>query len=180
MFFLGFFLHKVFVLGWQPLFSSCILCLQINNFMKTWSDAGLKEMYFQNFGIVYPNVPKQKTGYECVFYNLIQNFVCSSYHVFVVFAWFLFLFFIFSCIPSNDGEIFAMKFMELFCPRNPLSCAFSHTDIPHSRIIYAHDILLSEHNSDHDAKDLACTYNQMVRLIFIDYCKLILNHHYLL
>uniref|UniRef100_A0A452Y691 Ubiquitin-like protease family profile domain-containing protein n=1 Tax=Aegilops tauschii subsp. strangulata TaxID=200361 RepID=A0A452Y691_AEGTS len=33
--------------------------LMINNFIKTWEESRLRRMGFRNFGIEYPNMPKQ-------------------------------------------------------------------------------------------------------------------------
>ena len=66
----------------------------------------------------------------------------------------MYLFFVY----SNDCGIFSMKFLERFCARNPAQCTFSHLDIPAFRIKYAHDILMSDHNIEHDAKFLAAGY----------------------
>ncbi|CAM0911735.1 unnamed protein product [Alopecurus aequalis] len=59
---------------------------------------------------------------------------------------------------TNDCGIYCMKFMELFCPRNPHQCSFSSTDIPSFRIRYAHDMVMTDHNVVHDAKQLVSTF----------------------
>uniref|UniRef100_A0ACD5U9P4 Uncharacterized protein n=1 Tax=Avena sativa TaxID=4498 RepID=A0ACD5U9P4_AVESA len=94
--------------------------VMIQNFIKTWHEAGLKEMNFQTYGRAYPNVPKQITG--------------------------------------NDCGVFVMKFMEVFVARNQSKCNFSHLDIPLFRVKYTHDILMSRHNMERDAKDLASMF----------------------
>jgi hypothetical protein len=71
---------------------------------------------------------------------------------------FLFLIFYLFCF-SNDCGVFSMKYLELFCARNPSQCSFSHMDILAYRMKYAHDILMSDHNYEEDAKFLAAGFH---------------------
>ena len=55
-----------------------------------------------------------------------------------------------------------MKYLEWFEARNQRQCTFSHLDVPSFRVRYAHDMLLSEHNMEHDAKFLAVDFHKKV------------------
>uniref|UniRef100_A0ACD5ZXP8 Uncharacterized protein n=1 Tax=Avena sativa TaxID=4498 RepID=A0ACD5ZXP8_AVESA len=85
----------------------------IDNFKTAWYEAGLKQMHFENFGIVYPNVPKQNNGDDC--------------------------------------GIFAIKYMELYCPRNPSSCRFTWKDIPNIRIKLANELQFLSYNEEEES-----------------------------
>jgi hypothetical protein len=121
---------------------------QIKNFKATWNEAGLKKLNFDTFGTAYPNVPKQKNVFFC---HVQHGFsTCSTYS-------FSSSFFLFTC--SNDCGIFSMKYLEVYCARNPAQYSFSHLDIPAFRMKYAHDMIMSDHNQEEDAKFLVASFN---------------------
>jgi hypothetical protein len=60
---------------------------------------------------------------------------------------------------SNDCGIFNMKYLEVYCARYPAQCSFSHLDIPAFCLKYAHDMIMSDHNYEEDAKFLVAGFN---------------------
>ncbi|XP_024318024.1 uncharacterized protein LOC112271956 [Brachypodium distachyon] len=59
---------------------------------------------------------------------------------------------------TDDCGIFAMKFMELWEPRNRQSCCFSRSDIPNFRIKLANEMMFSPDNIEVQAKILVDNY----------------------
>jgi hypothetical protein len=62
-----------------------------------------------------------------------------------------------------------MKYLEHFCARNPAQCMFSHLDIPAFRVKYAHDILMSDHNVEYEAKFLASGFKRYYSIKIIQF-----------
>lgn len=59
----------------------------------------------------------------------------------------------------NDCGVFLIKFMELFCTRNPQSCSFSTKDITEFRLEIAINTLFNEHNSAHNYMEFIKTFD---------------------
>ena len=68
-------------------------------------------------------------------------------------------------VERNDCGIFGMRLLERFDPRDANQCNFSHTDIPAFRIRYAHDMVMSDFNTEDDKKFQAAEFHQMVQYI---------------
>jgi hypothetical protein len=115
-------------------------------------------MNFQTFGTAYPNVPKQKNGYEFIEMSIVFcDFYTVCLFLFVVLICKICFRSFYSC--SNDCGIFSMKYLELYCARNPAQCCFSQLDMPAFRVKYAHDIIMSDYNFEEDAKILVTGFN---------------------
>lgn len=57
------FLNLLFIIWWCILatnhFFVFLFFFQIQNFIKVWKESNLRRMGFRNYGIAYPNIPKQ-------------------------------------------------------------------------------------------------------------------------
>lgn len=127
--------------------------LQISNFIQIWKESSQEHVRFEEFGKIYPNVPKQKPGYATLCY--VTNQILSGPFFFVKRTNFCY-----SILCSLYLQIWLWHFHNevhgIFDPRNVMQCSFSNTDVPSFRIRYAHDMVMMDHNSEHDAKFLVC------------------------
>lgn len=62
------FLDSVF--GEDSTYHKYIWKVMIPNFIETWHESGQEDVQFQNFGRIYPNVPKQNPGNDCGIYTM--------------------------------------------------------------------------------------------------------------